>query len=173
MSSISYLRSKVSRSNVIQCWRCCLKCFYSVLLFLYMALFMQDIIFKSTGSVSSMTQILQKYCKQTFFVQLNTFYMHLWEGLAGSIFTVFSVRFVIGNVKYTLIIFACTDASVLGNFQRCDQTGAHPEFFLGGGGAGGPEPKYNLCLILQVMLQKSRCKYNIMLSVTACIYIGI
>jgi hypothetical protein len=32
---------------------------------------------------------------------------------------------------------------------------AHPEFSLGGGGGGGgadPEPIYNLCLILKIML---------------------
>jgi hypothetical protein len=46
-------------------------------------------------------------------------------------------------------------------------------FSLGGGGGGAdPEAVYNLCLILNIMLQKS-CTYNITLSATAFIYIQI
>jgi hypothetical protein len=32
------------------------------------------------------------------------------------------------------------------------RSGAHPEFFLGGGGVSDPVAVYNLCLILKVIL---------------------
>jgi hypothetical protein len=51
-------------------------------------------------------------------------------------------------------------------------TGAHPEFFLGGGGAY-PEAIYNLCLILKICVIKSCCKYTTTLSATAFVYIQI
>jgi hypothetical protein len=32
-------------------------------------------------------------------------------------------------------------------------SGAHPEFFIGGGGGGDPEAVYNLCLILKIVIK--------------------
>jgi hypothetical protein len=52
------------------------------------------------------------------------------------------------------------------------ESGAHPQFFLGGGGAD-PEAIYNLCLILKIMLWKSCCKYNIILFADTFLYMRI
>jgi hypothetical protein len=54
--------------------------------------------------------------------------------------------------------------------------GAPLEFLLGevwGGSGADPEAIYNLCVILKIMLQNSRCTYNITLFVTAFIYIRL
>jgi len=121
MSSNSYLSSKFSRSRCIQSSVCCLKCLHSMFC---------SFCTWYCSCLILLTQFWQCFFHDTyvaeglqpnFVVQLNTFYIHVSEGLAASIHRVSCIRFTVGNVKDKYVTFAYKDASVLVGYQMYEQ----------------------------------------------------